>query len=79
MKLTREALLEYLQKNMGVDVSRLDDDMPLFSSGLIDSFCLVEMVVFLEEKMGRRFQPEELSLPNVDTIGKILAFCNNSG
>lgn len=74
MTLTRDALTDFLGKKMGVDVSSLTDDSPLFSSGLVDSFGMVELITFLESAAGIRIDAMDVAMENIDTIHSIMAF-----
>jgi len=47
----------------------LDD--PLISSGLIDSFHLVDMAVFIEEQFGVRIDDTELNADVFDTLNQL--------
>jgi acyl carrier protein len=70
----REDLVNFIQTHLGVNTSSLSDDTPLFSSGLIDSFSLVSVMSFLESKGRFRIHPVDVSLDNLDSIGRILRF-----
>lgn len=43
-------------------------DQPLISSGIIDSFALVELSVFLEEELGVRIPDPDMTAANFDTV-----------
>ena len=68
----REKLLAYLADR--IDGTELEDDTPIFSSGLIDSFDMVDLVLFIEKEAGLEMQVAEITLENFDSLGKILAF-----
>jgi acyl carrier protein len=72
--LTRESVLDYLANALQVDTSALEDATPLFSSSLLDSFSMVDLVVFLEKEGGFRMRPAEVNLDNLDSVARILAF-----
>jgi len=74
MGLSREALVTYLTERMGLDADVVEDDVPLFSSGLLDSFSMVDMIMFVEKEAGVRLSPTEVSLDNLDSIARIRAF-----
>lgn len=59
----------------GLDGADLADEAPLFSSGLVDSFAMVDLVSWLEGRGGFTFGPLDVSLDNLDTIERIVAFC----
>jgi acyl carrier protein len=69
-----ESLRAYLGERMGLDTSTLADDTPLFSSNLLDSFSMVDLIMFIEKESGVRLNPTDVSLDNLDSIGRILKF-----
>jgi len=74
MALTRDALREYLATKTREDLSTVSDDAELFSTGLVDSFAMVDLLVFLEKHTGTRLGPEDIDLDNLDSVTRILAF-----
>jgi acyl carrier protein len=51
----------------------LGNDDALISSGLIDSFHLVDLAVFVEETFGVRIEDTELNVSTFDTIAQLSA------
>jgi len=51
----------------------LDPDEPLLSSGLIDSFHLVDLGLFVEDKFGVRIDDSELNASTFDTLNQLAA------
>jgi acyl carrier protein len=74
MALDRESLRHYLQEKQGVEPEGFEDDTMLFSSGLIDSFSMVKLIMFVEDAAGLRVHPADVTLDNFDSIERILAF-----
>ena len=75
MRLNRELLRGFLSERLGVDVADLADDTQLFATGLLDSFSMIELIMFIEEEeAGMRFEPTDVSLEHLGSIGRILAF-----
>jgi acyl carrier protein len=72
--LTPSVLSNYLSDQLGIDTAGITDDTPLFSSGLIDSFSMLDLVVFIEKNAGFRIKPTEMTMDNLDSIAKMLAF-----
>ena len=70
----KDNLLDFIRTQLGVDTSSLTDDTPLFSSGLIDSFSLVSMMSFVETEGRFRINPADVSLDNLDSVGRILRY-----
>jgi len=50
---------------------RLTADTVLISSGLIDSFSLVDMAMFIEETFGVQVHDTELNAETFDTLGEL--------
>lgn len=50
----------------------LKDDEPLITGGLVDSFSLVQLALFIEERFGVHFPDAELTAANMDTLNQIL-------
>ena len=73
--INRDDLVEFFETELGVELSDIGDDDPLFSSGVIDSFALVTMMMHLERVGGVRINPTDVTLENLDTLNRILAFC----
>ena len=72
MALTRESLLEFLGKKTRAKLDKVGDDDALFSSGIIDSFVMIDLMNMLQKQTGARIAPDELM--NLDTIRQILEF-----
>lgn len=67
-------LIEFLDSELGVETDDISSHTALFSSGLVDSFALVTLMMHLEQLGGFRINPGDVTLDNFDTIDKILAF-----
>jgi acyl carrier protein len=50
----------------------LGDDDPLFSSGVIDSFGVLELIAFLEDTFGISIDTARHDLKEFDTVTKIV-------
>jgi acyl carrier protein len=74
MALTRDNLLEYLSSRMGLDAEGVDDATPLFSSNLLDSFSIVDLMMFIEKQAGIRLDTWDVTLENLDSIERILRY-----
>lgn len=72
--MTKAELLDYLAAELHVDTEGLDDESLLFSTGIVDSFALVTLIGHLEETGGFRMSPADVTLENLDSVGRILAF-----
>ncbi len=52
----------------------INPDDPLLSSGLIDSFHLVDLGMFVEDKFGVRIDDAELNASSFDNLNQLTAF-----
>jgi acyl carrier protein len=66
----RTFLLQELIKDEEMD---LTPDEPLFSSGLLDSFVVTQLICFLEDEFSIKIRAGDVTLHDFDTIAKILA------
>jgi acyl carrier protein len=66
----RRYLLRELIRDEDMDLER---DEPIFSSGLLDSFSVTQLICFLEDQFAIKIAVSEVTLPDFDTVGKILA------
>ncbi len=76
----KEMILEYI-KNEYLDEDEaddmdLDENTPLISSGIVDSFSMVSLKRFLEKKYGITIPDEEASPQAFDTVTSIIALVN---
>jgi acyl carrier protein len=51
----------------------LDPNEPIISSGLIDSFSLVDLALFVEDTFGIRVEDSELNASTFDTLAQLSA------
>ena len=76
--MNKEVLVAYLQDELGVDTSDVDQSTLLFSTGIVDSFGLVEVVLFIEKHSGIKVNPMDVNLDNLDSIDRIIEFVNRA-
>lgn len=74
MALCPESLISYLHQRQGLDLSELTEDALLFSNGLLDSFSMVDLIMFVEKEGDLAVSPADVTLENFDSIGRILAY-----
>ncbi|HVN54399.1 MAG TPA: acyl carrier protein [Anaerolineaceae bacterium] len=51
----------------------LKDDEPMISMGLIDSFSLAQVAVFVEDTFGVYLPDTDLTVDNMDTLNQMVA------
>ena len=74
MYITRELLRSYLENNFDLNIQEIDDTTKLFSDGLLDSFSVADLLLYIEEKGNFVVEPEEVTYDNLDTITSILDY-----
>ena len=72
----RQAVRTHLLEDVlaGEDPSNLTDDMPLRTSGIIDSMGVIRLTGFLEQRFGIRVEAHETGVENTDTVDAIVSF-----
>jgi acyl carrier protein len=76
MSLTYGTLIGYLRDSLSIDGA--DRESELFSSGLLDSVSMVNLLAFIEQSTGISIRAEDVTLENFDTPGRILRFAEAS-
>ena len=71
----KEMILEYIRKEYldDDDDTELDENTPLISSGIVDSFSMVSLKRFLEKKYSVSIPDEQASPEAFDTVTRIIA------
>jgi acyl carrier protein len=62
---------EQIIRQFGLPAESIDDETPLFSSGLLDSFNMIELVGLVEEQMGKKLRVADINLENLDSVRRI--------
>ncbi len=73
MSFTVQSVRDYLRERVRLDVDIISDDDLLFSSGLIDSFEMAGVILFIEESTGLRLGPADITVDNFDSISRMVA------
>ena len=77
MSISSTLLKKFIVKKFFIeDNSDFQNSTALFSSGLLDSFNLIDLVSFIETEADIRIGPFDMSLENLDSIDKIVEFVN---
>jgi acyl carrier protein len=71
----RQTIADYLLARFRTTLrgSALPFDAPLISSGVIDSFGVLEVIAFLEDTFGITIDPNRHELTEFETVGRIAA------
>lgn len=74
MALDRQELRDFLATKTRADFSKVGDDDDLFSSGTVDSFAMVDLLVFLEKHTGKSLGLGDVDLEDLDSVERIMSF-----
>jgi acyl carrier protein len=74
MALDQDSIKTYLADMHDVDISGVASDTLLFSSGLVDSFAMIDLVTFVEAQTGASMGAADITLDNLDSIDRIVAY-----
>jgi len=75
MALTEASLIQCIRENSGPNCD-VDGESPLFSSGMLDSFAMLNLIMFVEAQTGMDVRAEDVTLENFDTARRILDFAS---
>jgi acyl carrier protein len=73
MPLTREALLGFIAGDLDVE-DEIAEETLLFSTSVIDSFQMMSLIEYIEKQCSFRVPPTDVTLENLDSIARILAY-----
>ncbi len=69
----RDQIIEFIHEEYVEDEDmEITDTSPLISSGLVDSFSMVSMKMFLEEEYDIKMTDEEATTEAFDTVARIV-------
>lgn len=80
--MTEQAIIEqkimnYLQNDCGVDVSKIDCGTSLFKSAILDSIDIIKLVVYIEQHFNIRVDVFEIGLDSFESVNAIANYVNN--
>jgi acyl carrier protein len=72
--MTKDDIFSFLKSQFAIERSEVDENTGLFSEGLLDSFSIVDLVMYIENTSGIKMQPADVNLENLDSVSKIMNF-----
>jgi len=73
----KDLILNYvINEYLDDDDEKITYDTPLISSGYVDSFSMVSLLVFLENKFKIKIPPSKATPEALDTVNNIVALVN---
>jgi len=74
MEEIKEIILNYVvEEYINDDSEKITYDTPLISSGLVDSFSMVSLLIFIERKFGIKIPPEKATPEAFNSVNNIFA------
>lgn len=65
-------LLEFVRTRIVTDADvEIDASTPLFEEGLINSINILALIGYVEERLGRRLDDDEITMPHFRTVQTI--------
>jgi acyl carrier protein len=74
-----QALIGYISEKVVKGKSQINEDTPLVSSGLIDSFSLIEIFLELQRIAGRKVPASKVQAKDMDTVRLMFATAERFG
>ena len=72
-----ETILNYVRENALEVPADFGARSPIFSTGVLDSFDLIELLALIETETGHQIGTADVSLENFDTAERIHTFVLN--
>jgi acyl carrier protein len=69
-EITARRVLDLISDELGLEPD-LQLDTPIFSSGLLDSIDIINLLLILEEAFGVRIEPSKVDIDHLDTAIRI--------
>jgi len=71
----KQAIRDYIIKEFlpGESPDNVTDELPLISSGILDSIATLKLVLFIEERFGIALEAHETDKENMDTLAQMVA------
>ncbi|WP_226663468.1 acyl carrier protein [Microbulbifer aggregans] len=69
----KEKIKSYIASDLGIDMSKTSYSDPLFTSGLMDSFALIELLAFMEQELGAEVDVADIYIDKIDSIDSLTA------
>ena len=67
----REKIIQFIYDEYVDDGTEVDDNTPLISSGLVDSFSMVSLKLYLEQEFEIEIDDDEASTEEFETVSRI--------
>ena len=72
MHVAMSELCDYLRKESGY-AGEIDPELDLLDGNILDSFSIVQLAMFIQERFGIELEPEDFARANLATLSGIVA------
>ncbi|MCB1186590.1 acyl carrier protein [bacterium] len=72
----RDKIIQFIYDEYVDDGTEVDDNTPLISSGLVDSFSMVSLKMYLEQEFEIEIDDDEASTEEFETVSRIQSLVN---
>ncbi|MCT4332607.1 acyl carrier protein [Paracoccus sp. YLB-12] len=76
MSMTAEDLIRFIRDELNVE-DDIDAETELFSTGVLDSVAMMNIIGFVEEKAEIEVRPADVTLENFDTCKRIVDYARD--
>jgi acyl carrier protein len=77
MTLSNDQMTAFLKDTLKVNEA-FDENTELFSSGILDSVAMMNVIEFVEANSGIQVSPADVTLDNFDTVARITSYVASS-
>lgn len=78
MSLIAEDLIRFIRDELNIE-DEFDAETELFSTAILDSVAMMNIIGFVEEKGGIEVRPADVTLENFDTVQRIVDYARDQG
>lgn len=78
MSLTAEDLIRFIRDELNVE-DEIAPETELFSTGILDSVAMMNIIGFVEEKAGIEVRPSDVTLENFDSVQRMVDYARDQG
>ena len=68
----KEDILNYIKESTKGNTDSITEETDLFKEGILDSFGIIALLVYLQENYNVTFSPDDLLYENYQTVEKIV-------
>ena len=70
----RESVIEIFEEVLGSDEIRDNQDLDMFENEMLDSLAIIEVLLWIEDKLNISLQPTDLERKDMATVNNLVDF-----